>query len=144
MIVTSQSLFAFDQCNACPLRGKWESTYEAFGGHIGGSKTTGGLVAVNDQPRGAILHPRIVQLAFIRVKVYDRGRAMRTIWLRRFAAPRPVGPAPMTRTSTELKSSTKTTVSNCSNELLDVVKASLPLEGGGEVSLHIGVGHPAL
>lgn len=34
------------------------STYETFGGHIGGSQTTGSLVAVNDQPRGAVLYPK--------------------------------------------------------------------------------------
>lgn len=34
------------------------STYETFGSHIGGSQTTGSLVAVNDQPRGAVLYPK--------------------------------------------------------------------------------------
>lgn len=32
-----------------------EFTYEAFGGNIGRGKTTGGLVGVDNQPRGAVL-----------------------------------------------------------------------------------------
>lgn len=46
--------------NVLPFFGvsRIRSTYETFGGHIGGSQTTGGLVAVNDQPRGAVLYPK--------------------------------------------------------------------------------------
>lgn len=41
-------------------------TYEAFRGHIGGSKTTGSLVGVDNQPRGAILVIiELVELSFL-------------------------------------------------------------------------------
>jgi hypothetical protein len=78
-------------------------TYEAFRGDIGGSKTTGGLVAVDNHPRGAVLQGPSRQYGAPR---YNSGEdtESRTIWFNRFAAPKPVGPAPMTSTSTELSS----------------------------------------
>lgn len=88
-------------------------THEALRGHVGGSKTTGSLVGVDDQPRRTILsnwlagrvfssYPSTAPLIFFSAPHHHRIKT-RTIWLRRLAAPKPVGPAPMTRTSTELK-----------------------------------------
>lgn len=80
------------------------STYETFGGHISGGQTTWGLVAVNDHPRGVVLHltVSISLCSFHCIVIGGKAGKIRTIWFNRFAAPKPVGPAPMTRTSTEL------------------------------------------
>lgn len=37
------------------VKGRRGKTYESFGGHVRGGKTTGSLVGINNQPRGAIL-----------------------------------------------------------------------------------------
>lgn len=77
-------------------RGGRRETHEAFGGDISGSQATRSLVGVNNHPRWAILE---LEISWAQLAVWY-GKL--TIWFRRFAAPRPVGPAPMTRTSTLL------------------------------------------
>ena len=74
-------------------------THEALGGDIGAGKTAGLVGRVDNEPRGAVL-PSIVSCWH---GLGRRAGGQRTMWLRRLAAPRPVGPMPMTRTSTLLR-----------------------------------------
>ena len=79
-------------------------TYEALWRDVGRGKPACLLIRVDDQPRRTILHP---MLANLKDWATGRGRKLstklvRTTWFRRFAAPRPVGPAPIMRTSTLL------------------------------------------
>src|SRR4051812_4591920 len=75
-----------------------EKTHETLGSDIGRCQTTSLLIGVQDQPRRSVLSPKSVVVAS------SAGcGGERTMWLRRFAAPKPVGPAPITRTSTFLR-----------------------------------------
>lgn len=80
-------------------------TYEAFGGNVGAGKTTSLVSRVGNQPGRAVLEENKVSCMslarFAGTKLLAGPKL--TMWLRRLAAPRPVGPMPMTRTSTLLQ-----------------------------------------
>ena len=78
-------------------------TYESFRSDVGGCQTAWLLIGIDNHPRGAIL-PAVSQELHSHSAQFTRGRdARRTIWSNRLAAPSPVGPAPMIRTSTLLR-----------------------------------------
>lgn len=76
-------------------------TYEALGSDIGGGKAASLLVGVQDHPRRPILTSGVSKRRQLMIACGERG--VRTMWWRRLAAPRPVGPAPITRISTFLQ-----------------------------------------
>ncbi len=92
--------------------GKGRKTNKALGGHVGRGEAAGLLARVDDQPGGAVLRPGLAVSAphegwlvgLLLLMGERQRRGSHTTWWRRFAAPRPVGPAPMIRTSTLLHS----------------------------------------
>jgi len=74
-------------------------TYKAFGSDLGGCKAARYFIGINNEPWCVVLRSHI---SVIR-KGSDISTLEHTSCWRRLAAPKPVGPAPMTRTSTSLR-----------------------------------------